>query len=172
MIWSYCTSWWPGKQQHREAPNSCNTTVYLSWLLHSEKKSGEGGFTLGEFTTVNMKKWGCHNVRKIIEIKGSDNYVTLDISLKFDSLDNMRITSSWSKDNFVRSGKGFINSLGIKAKLIPKRYKNSRYAIGNVSKKELSKIIREFENFPYKSYERRRPKHDPNDSYFYLARQL
>ena len=38
--------------------------------------------------------------------------------------------------------------------------------------KDLSKIIREFEKLPYKSYERRRPKHDPTDSYFYLARQL
>ena len=38
--------------------------------------------------------------------------------------------------------------------------------------KDLSKIIREFDKFPYKSYEIRRPKHDPTDSYFYLARQL
>ena len=38
--------------------------------------------------------------------------------------------------------------------------------------KDLSKIIREFENLLYKSYERRRPKHEPTDSYFYLARQL
>ena len=84
----------------------------------------------------------------------------------------MRITSSWSKDNFVRSGKGFINSLGIKAKLIPKRYKNSRYAIGNVSKKELSKIIREFEKLPYKSYARKRPINEPTDIYLYPAIHL
>ena len=38
--------------------------------------------------------------------------------------------------------------------------------------KYLSKIIREFEKLPYKSYERRRPKHEPTDSYFYLAGQL
>ena len=38
--------------------------------------------------------------------------------------------------------------------------------------KNLSKIIREFEELSYKGYERRRPKHDPTDSYFYLARQL
>ena len=38
--------------------------------------------------------------------------------------------------------------------------------------KDLSKIIREFEKLPYKSYERRWPKHDPTDSYFYLAMQL
>ena len=43
---------------------------------------------------------------------------------------------------------------------------------GNVSKKNLSKIITEFEKLPYKSYKRRRPKHDPTDSYFYQARNL
>ena len=51
-------------------------------------------FTLGDFTALNMKNCVRHNVRKHIEIKGSDKYVTLDISLKFDSLDKMRITSS------------------------------------------------------------------------------
>ena len=38
--------------------------------------------------------------------------------------------------------------------------------------KELSKIIREFEKLLYKIYERRRPIHEPTDSYFYPARQL
>ena len=38
--------------------------------------------------------------------------------------------------------------------------------------KDLSKVIRDFEKFPYKIYEIRRPKHDPTESYFYLARQL
>ena len=38
--------------------------------------------------------------------------------------------------------------------------------------KDPSKIIREFENLSYNSYDRRRTKHDPTDSYFYLARQL
>ena len=76
----------------------------------------------------------------------------------------MRIISSEPKDNFGRSGKGLITSLGIKAKASPKKQKKARYAIGNVSMKELSKIIREFEKLPYKSYERRRPKHDPTEN--------
>ena len=38
--------------------------------------------------------------------------------------------------------------------------------------KDLSKIISEFDKSPYKRYERRRPKHDPTDSYFYLELQL
>ena len=46
------------------------------------------------FTPVNMKNCGCHNVRKHREIKGSDKYVTLDISLKFEKLDKMKIMSS------------------------------------------------------------------------------
>ena len=50
------------------------------------------------FSAVNMKNCGRLNVRKHKEIKGSDKYFTLGISLKFDSLDKMRIKSSESKE--------------------------------------------------------------------------
>ena len=63
-----------------------------------------------------------------------------------------------------------ITFLGFKAKVRPQRYKKSRYAIGNASKKDLSKIIREFEKFEKLPYEKKRPKHEPTGSYFYLAR--
>ena len=151
-------------------------SIYCGWSTRNTfgggKFTGEENSTLGEFSAVNMKHCGSCNVRKHIEIKGSDKYVTLDISLKFGSLDKMIITSSESKYSLGRSRKGLITSLGLKSKARPKKYKNSRYAILNVSMKNLSKIIREFENLLYKSYERRRPKHEPTDSYFYLARQL
>ena len=42
----------------------------------------------------------------------------------------------------------------------------------NVSQKDLSKIIREFEKFGKLPYEKKRNKHEPTDSYFYLSRQL
>ena len=71
------------------------------------------------FSAVNMKNCGCCNVRKHKEIKGSDKYVTLDISFKIDSLDKIKITSSDSRDNLVRPVKGFITSLGIKGKVGP-----------------------------------------------------
>ena len=115
----------------------------------TRKTFWEEKFTLGEFSAVNMKNCGCRNVRKHTEIKGSDKYFTLDILLKFYSLDKMKITSSDSKDNLGRSGKGLITSMGIKDKTRPHKYKNSRYSIGNVSKKDLLKIIREFEKLPY-----------------------
>ena len=38
------------------------------------------------FSAVNMKNCGHSNVRKHREIKGSDKYVTLGISLKIDNL--------------------------------------------------------------------------------------
>ena len=63
-----------------------------------EKFTGEENFTLGEFTAVNMKNCSCRNVSKQRDIKGSDNYIALDISLNFGSLDNMRITYSEPKD--------------------------------------------------------------------------
>ena len=37
-----------------------------------------------------MKNFGPRNVRNHKEIKGSGKYVTLDISLKFDSLDKIK----------------------------------------------------------------------------------
>ena len=121
---------------------------------------------------MNIKNCGRRNVQKHIEIKGSNKYVNLYISLKFGSLDKMRITSSEPKYNLVRSGKGYITSLGFKSKARPKRYKKERHAIENFSKKDLSNIIREFEKLSYKIYEKKRPKHEPTKSYFYLARRL
>ena len=124
------------------------------------------------FLAVNMKNCGRRNVRKHNYIKGGDKYVTLDVSSKFDSLDKTKITSSESKGKFERSGKELIASLGFKAKARPQKYKKARYAIGNVSKKDLYKIIREIEKFEKLSYENKRPKHEPTDCYFYLARHL
>ena len=84
----------------------------------------------------------------------------------------MKITTSYSKDDLVRSGKWLITSLGIKSKLRSYKCKKARYAIENISKKDLSKIIREFKNLPYESYEKNRPKHKPTDSYFFQKYSL
>ena len=84
----------------------------------------------------------------------------------------MRNTSSYPEYNSGRSGKGLINSLSLKSTARPKSYKKLRYSILNVSMKYLSKINRKFEKLPYKRYDKRRPKHEHTDSYFYLARQL
>ena len=76
--------------------------VYHSWS--TRKTFWEEKFT-GEvklFSAVNMNNFGSSNVRKHRDIKGSDKYVTLDISLEFDSLDNIKFKSSNSKDNLVR----------------------------------------------------------------------
>ena len=53
-----------------------------------------------------MKNCGLSNVRKHKEIKGGDKYVTLDISLNFDSLEKMKITSSESKENWKDQERG------------------------------------------------------------------
>ena len=50
------------------------------------------------------------------------------------------------------------------------KYKKARYAIGNVSEKELLKIIKEFEKIGKVPYVRRIPKHEPTSSYFHLVR--
>ena len=76
----------------------------------------------------------------------------------------MKITSSESKHNLGRSGKGLITSLGLKDTVRSHRYKRARYAIVSVSKKDLSKNIRDFDKLTHESYEKKRPKHEPTDS--------
>ena len=73
------------------------------------------------FLAVNMKNCGHRNVRKRKEIKVSENFETLDILSKFDSMDKMKITSSESKGKLERSGKELINSLGFNAKERPQK---------------------------------------------------
>ena len=66
-------------------------SIYHGWSTRKtfweEKFTGEEKFTLGEFSALNMKNYGRRNVRKHIDIKGSDKYVTLNTPLKFDILD-------------------------------------------------------------------------------------
>ena len=111
----------------------------------TRKTFWEGKFTGKEdlFLSVNMKNCGRHKVRKHKEIKGNDKYVTLNISSKFYSMDNMKTTYPESKGKLERSVKGLVTSLSFKTKL--RSQKKGRYAIGNISEKDLLKIIKEFE---------------------------
>ena len=80
--------------------NGCST-----WKTFWEEK----------FTQVNMKNSGRCNGRKHRDIKNGDQYVVLDISLKFGNLENMKITYSEPTYYLVIPGKGLITSLGLKA---------------------------------------------------------
>ena len=90
-------------------------------MLWEETFTGQEKITLGEFIVVNMKNYVCRNDRKHRDVKGSDKYITLEIFLKFGSMEKIRITSSEPKDNLGKSGKGLIASMGLKAKAIPKK---------------------------------------------------
>ena len=107
--------------------------------------------------------------RKHKEIKCSDKCVTLNISDKFDSLNKMETTASESKGKLERSGKGLVSALALKTKARSKKYKKARYAIGNVSMKDLSNIIKEFEKIVKVPYVKRIPKHEPTSSYYHLV---
>ena len=72
-------------------------------------------------------------------------YEILNISEKFDDLNKMETTSSESKVELEGSGKWLVTPLALKTKARPKKYKKTRYAIGNVSMKDLSNKIKEFE---------------------------
>ena len=92
--------------------------------------------------------------------------------MKSGSLEKMKITTSKSKDYVVISGKELITSLGLKTNVRSNKNKKARYAINNVIMKYLLSMIKEFEKLLYKDYVRKRTKHEPTDSYFYIARQL
>ena len=116
---------------------------------YTRKTFWEGKFTGKKdlFGSVNMKNCGRSKVRKHKEIKGSYKCVTLNIydilniSEKFDDLNNMETTSSESKLELEISGKWLVTALDLKTKSRSEKYKKSRYAIGNVSMKDLSNKI-------------------------------
>ena len=95
------------------------------------------------FVSVSMRNCGQHNVSKHREIKDSDERVTLNmneilkISVEFDNLDKMETTSSESKVKMKGSGKWLVTALALKTKAMLTKYKKARYAIGNVSMKDL-----------------------------------
>ena len=107
----------------------------------TRKKFWEETFTGKQdlFQSVNMKNCGCRKVRKHKKIKGSDKGVTVNVSEKFDSQNNMETTTSESNWKLGRSKKGLVTALDLKTKSRSKIYKKVRYAIGNFSMKELSK---------------------------------
>ena len=125
-----------------------------------------------------MRNCGQRNVRKHRKIKDSDERVTLNmndilkISEEFDNLDKMETTSSESKVKMEGSGKWLVTALALKTKARSTKYKNARYAIGNVSMKDLSNKIKEFENFVKVPHLKKKPKHEPTLSYFHLVECL
>ena len=72
-------------------------------------------------------------------------YEILNISEKFDDLNKIETTSSESKVELEGSGKGLVTALAFKTKVRSQKYKKARYAIGNVSMKDLSNKIKELE---------------------------
>ena len=118
-----------------------------------------------------MKNCGRCKVRKHKQIKDSDKIVNLDISAKFDSLNKMKTAFSESKEKLEISEKGLVTALDFKTKVRSPKYKRARYDLGNVSEKDLSKIIKEFEKVGKLSYEKKIPKHEPTPNYFHLVRK-
>ena len=119
---------------------------------------------------MNMNFFGRRKVKKHKEIKGNEKISTLNISEKFDSLNKMKTKSSESEGKLGISGKGLVTALDFKTRVRSQKYKKAWYAIGNVSKKEVSKIIKEFEKIGKVPYVKRIPKHEPTFIYFHLVR--
>ena len=63
-----------------------------------------------------------------------------------------------------------VTALVFKTKVRSSKYKKARYAIKNVSMKDFSNIIKEFEKIVKVPYVKRIPKHEPTSSYYHLVR--
>ena len=124
------------------------------------------------FLAVKMKNCGRRNVRKHREIKGSDKYVTLDISLNFDSLDKMKITSSYSKENWNDQESGWLPLWVSRPKWGQTNAKRQGMPSEMPVRRTFQRLLRSLKKLSYESYEKKRPKHEPTDSYFYPAIQL
>ena len=70
-------------------------------------------------------------------------YEIFKFSEKFDNLDKMETTSSESKVELEGSVKGLVTALALNTKVRSNIYIKARYAIGNVSMKDLSNKITE-----------------------------
>ena len=98
-----------------------------TWKTFWEEKFT--GKNLDLFESMNMRNCGQRNVRKHKDIKGSDKFVTLNlydilnISEKFDDLDNMETTYSESKVKMEGSGKWLVTALALNTKARPKNIK-------------------------------------------------
>ena len=131
----------------------------------TRKTFWEGNYTGKKdcFESVNIKNCGQSNVRKHKEIKGIGKcftfniYEILNFSEKFDDLNKIETTSSESNVELEGSGKGLVTALALNTKARSKIYKKERYAIGNVSMKDLSNKIKEFEKIVKVPYLKRIP---------------
>ena len=74
------------------------------------------------------------------------------------------------KSKIGEISKGVGNRSGSQDQRKVEKYKKARYAIGNVSEKDLSKIIKEFERIGRIPYVKSTPKHEPTSSYYHLVR--
>ena len=65
-----------------------------------------------------------------------------------------------------------ITSLSFITKARLKKYKKARYSIGNVSEKDLHRMIKDFEKIEKLPYDKNRTKNEPTERYFHLAKKL
>ena len=63
----------------------------------------------------------------------------------------------------IRKGVDYLSGFQVQSKTA-KKIKKASYAIGNVSKKDSSEIIQEFEKIEKLPYDKKRPKYEPTDN--------
>ena len=118
-----------------------------------------------------MKNCGRRNVREHRDIKNGNQYVVLDIyKVWWYGKDENHIFRT--KILFGNTRKGVYYLSGSQEHYKAKKIKKIRFAINEVSLKDISKTIKGFKDLPYDCYARKRPKHMHTESYLYPKIQL
>ena len=107
------------------------------------------------FTSVNMRNYGHHNVIKHKEIKNNEQYISLGIYLKLYWLDKRKLTSSGSRDYVGISVKGINTSLNLRTRRSSTKKKNTRTDITDIVTQYFVKLLDEFKYVPYFCYSKK-----------------
>ena len=107
---------------------------FSTWKTFWEKK----------FTPVNTRSFGHCNIKKHKEIRNSEQYITLNISLKLDFLDNTEVTYPGSRDYIGTSGKRMNTSMTFSTIRSSKKKQKESNSITEIFPQDFMKLLEEF----------------------------
>ena len=119
-----------------------------------------------------MRICGNCNVRKEKEINNGEQYITLDIYLQLDCLENLEVTSSISSYYVGKSGKGLTTYLTLTTIMSSNKKQEARTDNTDVVNQYLIKLLEDFKYSPYTRYRKRKVKNEPTGADLFLGKQI
>ena len=95
----------------------------------------------------------------------------MNVSLKFDYLDNREVTSSKSRYYVGRYGKSLTTSQALSTK-IPNKKQKARIAMTDITKQDFTNWLKYFNSSPYLGYKSKQGHNEPTEYYFLLINHV